>query len=94
MISIFISRATPFNEMQHYFLSAVTRYLRSRGLEPRTIGDTDYGKDPMAHIRGVMMDCNGLIGIDIRRFHVIRGVDRPGAEASELLHVNGAVKDQ
>ncbi len=94
MISVFVSRATPFNEMQRYFLSRVTKYFRSRGMEPRTIGDTDYGKDPMGHIRGVMMDCNGLLGIGLRRFHVIQGVDRPEAQATELLHVIGPVKDQ
>ena len=94
MISVFVSRATPFNEMQRYFLSAVTKYFRSRGMEPRTIGDTDYGKDPMGHIRGVMMDCNGLLGIGLRRFHVAHGVDRPDAQATEFLHVIGAVEDQ
>lgn len=94
MISVFVSRATPFNEMQLYFLESLRSYLRTRGLEPRTIGDTDYGQDPMAHIRGVMMDCNGLLGIGLRRFHVIEGVDRPDAEATELLHVIGAVKDR
>jgi hypothetical protein len=94
MISVFVSRATPFNEMQRYFLVELKKYLKSRGLEPHTIGDTDYGKVPMEHIRGVMMDCNGLLGIGLRRFHVIRGVDRPKAVASDLLHVIGTVKDQ
>lgn len=48
----------------------------------------------MAHIRGVMMDCNGLLGLGLRRFLVVNGIDRHNAEASELLHVIGTVEDR
>lgn len=76
-ISIFLSRATPHEEGQQAFLKQAIDYLCDRGLSPRTIGDTDYGREPMPHIRSVMMDCNGLLGIAFRRFHVLEGEDRP-----------------
>lgn len=75
--SIFLSRPTPHEQGQKQFLSCIEDYLAKRGLDPRTIGHTDYGRDPMPHIRSVMMDCNGLLGIAFRRFHIRNGEDRP-----------------
>lgn len=86
-INIFLSRPTPYNDMQKLFLAKVTHHLKCRGLAPRTIGDTDYGREPMPHIRAVMTDCNGLLGLALRRFKVIKGVDRPDAVADQFLHV-------
>ena len=31
----------------------------------------------MSHIRSVMMDCNGFLGVAFRRFRIDQGVDRP-----------------
>jgi len=79
-ISVFLSRPTPHQNRQTRFLERVKQHLKDRGLEPRTIGDTDYGVQPMHQIRGVMMDCNGFIGLAFRRFLVIEGIDRPAPD--------------
>lgn len=79
-ISVFLSRPTPHQERQNKFLQRVKQHMLDRGLQPRTIGDTDYGLQPMHQIRGVMMDCNGFIGVAFRRFLVVEGIDRPGSD--------------
>jgi hypothetical protein len=49
-------------------------YLRGRGLEPRTLGVTDYDMDaPMTAIRRLMLESNGLITVAFRRTEVRDG---------------------
>jgi hypothetical protein len=43
--SIFLSYPQPFNAAQTHFIEQLTHYLLSRGLEPRTLGVTDYDMD-------------------------------------------------
>ncbi|OFE14252.1 hypothetical protein BA895_11635 [Humibacillus sp. DSM 29435] len=76
-ISIFLSRPTPHEQGQQRLLDQVSRHLERRGLAPRTIGYTDYGRHPMNDIRGVLADCNGLFALAFRRTQIIRGHDRP-----------------
>lgn len=80
MVSIFLSRPRPHELQQEHFLEGVCTYLRSRLLEPRTIGHTDYGLEPLRHIRGVLRDCNGLLAIAFRRIRIDEGWDRPTDE--------------
>lgn len=75
-ISVFLSRPTPHQRRQVEFLARVKRHLCEREFLPRTIGETDYGLQPMEHIRSVITDCNGFIGLAFRRFLVVEGVDR------------------
>ncbi len=95
-ISVFLSRPTPHQSRQTKFLNRVKQHLAERGLEPRTIGDTDYGLQPMHQIRGVMMDCNGFIGLAFRRFLVIEGIDRPASDdrATTGGHNLGAIANR
>lgn len=88
-ISVFLSRPTPHEEGQQVFLKKVQQHLRQRGLVPRTIGYTDYGQHPMPHIRSVMMDCNGLIGVAFRRFEIRKGVDRPKNVVTDNQYAKG-----
>lgn len=85
-INVFLSRPTPHEEGQKLLLNRIVRRLERRGLTARTIGDTDYGREPMPHIRSVMMDCNGLLGIGFRRFHIASGSDRPQSITDSHSH--------
>lgn len=80
-VNVFLSRPTPHRQVQDRFLDRIKKHLRDRGLEPRTIGDTDYGAQPMQDIRSVMLDCNGFIGIAFRRLLIVHGEDRPDADS-------------
>jgi hypothetical protein len=79
-VHIFLSRAAPHTRAQARFLVAVCDELKQRGLEPRTVGDTDFGLRPLEDIRGVMMECNGLLSVAFRRIVIREGEDRPGNE--------------
>lgn len=61
-------------------------YLLGRGLEPRTLGVTDYDVDaPLKAIRRLMLESSGLITVAFRRIFVGSAEVQPGtAEASSI----------
>lgn len=79
-VHVFLSRAAPHTGAQKRFLTALCDALQTRGFEPRTVGDTDFGLRPLEEIRGVMMECNGLLSVAFRRIVIRDGEDRPGNE--------------
>lgn len=81
-IPVFLSRAQPHTMPQARFLKALCKHLRSRGLEPRTVGDTDFGLNGLDAVRGLLRQCNGIISVAFRRAVVRDGVDRPDADQS------------
>lgn len=85
--SIFLSYPKPFNSDQERFINDVSVYLSARGLEPRTLGVTDYDVDaPLKAIRRLMLESNGLITVAFRRTLVKIGEGKPGtAEAYSVV---------
>jgi len=80
-ISVFVSYPKPFLSAQKAFVDALEFYLQGRGIGPRTLGVTDYDMDaPLKAIRRLMLECNGLITIALRRIRVDHAVARPAAE--------------
>jgi hypothetical protein len=79
-IPVFLSRAQPHKKSQALFLKALCEHLRARGLEPRTVGETDFGLNGLDAVRGLLRQCNGIISVAFRRAVVRDGVDRPGAD--------------
>lgn len=61
--------------------------LRSRGLNPRTLGRTDYLPDnePLDGISKVLDECRGVIVLALERSHAQVLIDRPGT-ANEQAH--------
>ena len=50
--SVFLSYPKPYLEKQKQFIEKVVSYLENRGLQPRTLGVTDYDMDaPLTAIR-------------------------------------------
>lgn len=79
-IPVFLSRAQPHTMPQARFLKSLCKHLRSRGLEPRTVGDTDFGLNGLDAVRGLLRQCNGIISVAFRRAVVREGADRPDAD--------------
>jgi hypothetical protein len=79
-IPVFLSRTQPHTTPQKRFLEALCEYLRSRGLEPRTVGDTDFGLNGLEAVRGLLRQSNGLICVAFKRSVVREGADRPDAD--------------
>ncbi len=80
-IPVFLSYPRPHVSRQTQFIKSVQEYLRVRGLEPRTLGVTDYDMDsPLKAIRRLMLESNGMITIAFRRLHISDGANKYGAD--------------
>ena len=76
-ISVFLSYPKPFLAEQGEFIGQLRDRLTSRGLEPRTLGVTDYDMDaPLKAIRRLMLESNGLITVAFRRTFIEKGTSR------------------
>ena len=83
-ISVFLSYPKPYLQMQKDFIEAISKYLLSRGLEPRTLGVTDYDmEEPLTAIRRLMLESNGLLTIAFRRGYIEKGIGRPSSDIDE-----------
>jgi len=87
-ISVFLSYPKPCFGKQNEFIRHVIDYLRQRGLEPRTLGVTDYDMDaPLKGIRRLMLESNGLITVAFRRTFIEKGTARYRTDIEALREV-------
>jgi hypothetical protein len=83
-ISIFLSYPKPFLQAQQDFITKISSYLENNGLQPRTLGVTDYDmNEPLVAIRRLMLESNGLITIAFRRNLIVQGVGKPESDLGE-----------
>lgn len=85
--SIFLSYPQPYLKRQEEFIERVIQYLQGRDLMPRTLGVTDYDiAAPLAAIRRLMLESNGLVTIAFRRSLIKQGTWKPDSDigASEF----------
>lgn len=76
-ISVFLSYPRPHLIEQEAFIKVLKHCLRERGLEPRTLGVTDYDMDtPLKAVRRLMMESNGVITIAFKRVHIEKAVNK------------------
>jgi hypothetical protein len=77
---IFLSVGSGLSNSQERFYGELRDTLRSRGLNPRTLGRTDYLPDnePLDGISQVLDECHGVIVLALERSHIQVLVDRPG----------------
>lgn len=67
-ILIFLSYSMPIVPRQGRFINDLKVALEGRGLEPRTLGVTDYDADiPLVAIRRLLAETNGLVAVAFRR---------------------------
>ncbi|MDP4201682.1 MAG: hypothetical protein Q8861_03240 [Bacteroidota bacterium] len=84
MIPIFLSYPRPFNKKQKDFIEEIEKYLNGRGIEPRTLGVSDYNlKEPLTAIRRIILESNGLLTIAFRRAKIAKGVSKPNSDIGE-----------
>lgn len=82
--SVFLSYPKPYLEKQKQFIEKVVSYLENRGLQPRTLGVTDYDMDaPLTAIRRLLLESNGLIAIAFRRSLIVKGTGKPDSDIGE-----------
>jgi hypothetical protein len=62
MVDVFVSKPNVLNPSQSDFWYAFGAVLSGRGLNARTLGDTDYPNDaPVAAVLRVMRECSGAV---------------------------------
>ena len=93
MIPVFLSFPKAHLSSQQAFIDRLISTLRARGLEPRTLGVSDYDMQaPLKGIRRLLLESNGLICLAFRRALapqlVMRsGADLPGVKSSTVTDV-------
>jgi hypothetical protein len=74
-INVFLGYSAPVFPRQVSFVARIAEELRERGLEPRTVGVTDFnGHSPLKVIRRVLLESNGLIVLAFRRTEIVKGI--------------------
>lgn len=82
--SIFLSYPKPYLKRQKEFIERIICYFEERGLQPRTLGVTDYDMDaPLTAIRRLMLESNGLVTIAFRRDFIKQGTGKPDSDVDE-----------
>lgn len=88
--SIFLSYPKPHLQKQANFIEKISQYLKGRGLNPRTLGVTDYDMDaPLVAIRRLMLESDGLITVAFRRSIVTSGTGKPENDLGEKEYKTG-----
>ncbi|MBN1611255.1 MAG: hypothetical protein JW940_31775 [Polyangiaceae bacterium] len=85
-IPVFLSYPQPHITEQVDFVREVAAYLRTRGLEPRTLGVNEYDTDaPLTAIRRLMLESNGLITIAFRRLWIDQATWKKDANMESVV---------
>jgi hypothetical protein len=86
-IPIFLSYPKPFNKKQVQFITDIKQYLDDRGFIGRTLGVTDYDMDePLTAIRRLMLECNGIITIALKRVKIEIGSGKPDSDIGDISY--------
>lgn len=86
-IPVFLSYATPYNDLQTLFLTDVMNAIRSALLFPRTLGPSDqYTETPLTSIRRMILSSYGLMAIAFRRTFVTQATARPGTPRQQIFN--------
>lgn len=84
-IPVFLSYPKPHLERQDKFVKSICSYLEERGFAGRTLGVTDYGiNSPLTAIRGLMMECNGIITVAFARTKVVNAISKPDSDLGDI----------
>ncbi|MEC4048952.1 hypothetical protein OX284_005900 [Flavobacterium sp. SUN046] len=83
-IPIFLSYPKPHLKKQDEFIEKIKVILDKKGFIGRTLGVTDYDMDePLTAIRRLMLECNGLITIALRRTYIETGTIKANSDNNE-----------
>lgn len=78
-IPVFVSTPTALSPTQAASRSLIEKALRRSGLEPRTLGETDYPSEyPMKEVHAIGRHCSGGVILGFEQLRVITGINKPG----------------
>ena len=85
-IDVFLSVGRTSTPEQEKFVEEVQAFLQAQGLNPRTVGRTDFTTDkPLKIILDIMRICRGTVVIAFERIHVTEGIELPGGNQAAAL---------
>ncbi|MEL6830917.1 MAG: hypothetical protein AAFO63_12365 [Pseudomonadota bacterium] len=85
-MDIFLSVGSPHTAQQARFIAAIEGVLKQYGMQPRTLGRTDYHQDaPLVGISALMDRCIGTFVVALKRKQIVSGLDRPGSNTETQL---------
>lgn len=83
-IPVFLSYPKPHLQGQVAFIGRVRDWLLNNEFEPRTLGVSDYdNQEPLAAIRRLMLESNGLLTIAFKRTLIREGVVNADSNVSD-----------
>jgi len=79
-VDVFLSVGRTYTDDQEQFVTSLEASLRTRGLNPRTVGRSDFSsKAPLKRISEVLDGCHGSVVLAFERSRATHFVDRPGS---------------
>jgi hypothetical protein len=89
MKQIFVSVGRTWTDEQETFVGAVEELLRSRGLEPCTLGRNKWTHgQPLRAVRKLMDECEGTIVLAFERVRIESGLERAGSPLEQPVAGN------
>jgi hypothetical protein len=84
-IPVFLSRPNTLKGQREEFVNFVTGKLKKSGLEPRTLGKSDYPTDtPIREVQALARHCAGGVILGLAQLHVKSGCWHPGDDGHEF----------
>lgn len=86
-IDVFMSVGRTSTSAQEAFVSALSVYMKQQGLNPRTIGRTDFSASrPLRLMKELMLQCAGTIVIAYERIYIQDGFEQRGSRFEKRLY--------
>lgn len=84
--SVFLSVGSSGSEKQEEFVCAIQERLRAEGLEPRTLGRTDWDSAaPLRPVVNLLGECSGAVIVALERTYFPQGTERRGSDRETPL---------
>jgi hypothetical protein len=89
-VDVFLSVGRASTSQQEEFVAAVERLLLEHGLQPHTLGRSDWSSaQPLKAIRELIERSSGAAIIAFERVHIANGVDRAGQDEDQAINDAG-----
>jgi len=86
MRDVFVSKPSALADYQQNFWEKLKARLEARGINPRTVGATDYPSNaPVGKVKEVMNECHGAIILGLKQIRIMEGAAKEGTDKQEPL---------
>ena len=75
--SIFVSKPNSLSAAQAQFCDSFFNFIRARGFNPRTLGQTDFpNAAPINAVKSVLSECSGAIVLGLKQTLILEGLQK------------------